>query len=349
MTSQSNCGPKLLTIAIPTYNRAKYLELCLAQISKQISGNEQYIELIVSDNNSSDETENIINNFLSTGLTIRYIKNKTNLGPDKNIYQCYQMASGKYVLIVSDDDVLLDFSIDKIISILRDGDYGVVYLNSYGFINNHISEMPVINKSGYCVYKDKKLLISRVNFWFTFISGNIVNKSRVTNDLAFADLLGTNLIQLVWTFSALFNSDKNVVVEEQLVAVKGGNTGGYKLCQVFAVNINKIFESFVNIGINNKYFTVINKHLLRSFFPPFMLSFKKNDTEFNQEDCFRTLYSVYRFYPTFWLFTVPIIYLPAIFAKAWFVLILSINKAISCYDNVSRYVNHRSITRHAIR
>ena len=65
---------KLLSIAIPTYNRAHYLDLCLSQICKQLPGNEQDIELIVSDNASPDNTEEVVKKYIDRGIDLKYIK-----------------------------------------------------------------------------------------------------------------------------------------------------------------------------------------------------------------------------------------------------------------------------------
>ena len=47
---------KTLTIAIPTYNRAAILKKCLSSIFSQINGLEKHINILVSDNNSDDNT-----------------------------------------------------------------------------------------------------------------------------------------------------------------------------------------------------------------------------------------------------------------------------------------------------
>ena len=65
----------LLTIAIPTYNRASYLDLCLSRIFNQLSKKEPLVEVLISNNNSSDNTEEIVNRYVSQGLTVSYIKN----------------------------------------------------------------------------------------------------------------------------------------------------------------------------------------------------------------------------------------------------------------------------------
>ena len=65
---------KLLTIAIPTNNRAKYLDKSLTHFTKQLSISNKNIDLIVSDNCSSDNTEEVVNKYIQLGYNIQYIK-----------------------------------------------------------------------------------------------------------------------------------------------------------------------------------------------------------------------------------------------------------------------------------
>src|SRR5271157_5044906 len=104
----------LLSIAIPTHNRAPYLKLCLFQICKQLNHTVQPIELIVSDNNSTDDTDVVIKEYIASGIPITHLRNSQNIGAERNVIQCYKMAKGKYVWIFGDDDVLLDGALDKI-------------------------------------------------------------------------------------------------------------------------------------------------------------------------------------------------------------------------------------------
>lgn len=53
---------KILTIAIPTYNRANYLKRALKSIAKQY---DDRLEIIVSDNASLDDTEEVVREIIN--------------------------------------------------------------------------------------------------------------------------------------------------------------------------------------------------------------------------------------------------------------------------------------------
>ena len=306
-----NQEKKLLSIAIPTYNRAGYLDLCLSQICKQLQAHEKDIELIVSDNASPDNTEMIVQKYIAEGQQISYTRNPENIGADNNISQAFQLAAAKYVLVLADDDVLVDGAIAKIMHVLRNGEYGVVHLQAYPYQDNFAKEYPKRSKRPATIeYHNTYDFIRRVNYYFTFISGNIVNKSLVDRGINTQDFDGTNMVQLSWTFSALFNSRGNVYIGQNMVAAKGGNSGGYQMCRAFGINQNIVFDYFIKRGVHKKYFDAINRNLLYSFFPVVLRGLRKDTGRFHEEKYFQTLYPVFKRYVNFWLFTVPAIVLP---------------------------------------
>jgi abequosyltransferase len=329
MTASKPSSP-LLTIAIPTFNRADLLDLCLSQICKQLSPGQTKVELIVSDNNSTDNTKEIVDKYLLRGFGIRYIKNQENTGPDRNIFRCFDLASGKYVLVFGSDDVLLDGSIGTILNILENGEYGIVYLNSYGFFNDYIKEKPKRKcLFKYIVYNDVGRFIQKVNIMFTFISANVVNKDLVDKTINFSDYLDTNMAQTSWILSAVFNAKRNMCVEELMLAAKQSNTGGYALAKVFAINQNKVFDLFIKRGIGRAYFRILNAKLLQNFFPYYILSARRSGSKssFFKEDYFEVLRPVYHDFLSFWIFTVPAIKLPLLPASIWVNFIVIFNRA----------------------
>jgi len=99
----------LVTIGIPTYNRADvFLKESLESVLNQTYQN---IEIIVSDNNSSDNTEEVVNSY--GDKRIKYFKQKENLGPFKNMNYCLDKANGVYFQMLHDDDKIDPEFIEK--------------------------------------------------------------------------------------------------------------------------------------------------------------------------------------------------------------------------------------------
>ena len=96
----------LLTIAIPTYNRDRYLEELLVCLGPQLKDRPE-VQLLISDNASQDGTREMVETFQRQGLVVRYVRNAENIGPDGNFAQCFDLAEGKYFLLFGDDDLVL--------------------------------------------------------------------------------------------------------------------------------------------------------------------------------------------------------------------------------------------------
>lgn len=313
-----NDQQKLLTIAIPTFNRSQYLDQCLAQLCKQIPAYEKEIELIISDNCSTDDTADIVSKYKMQGISILYSRNAENIGADRNVIKCYQMATSSYVLVLGDDDVLLDGSLGKILYTLTLGQYGIVYINSYGFDDDYIQEMPNnCTVSRLLIYNDLKKYIEKVNYYFTFVSGNIVNKNFIDKSINIEDFYDTSLPQTVLIFSALFNSITNVYVDDYIIAAKNNQSANYKLCKVFGSNFNKILNYFNHSNKNEDCVNVINKRLLMFFFPDIMYKIRTGKMKFQNEDSFSELKKVFKKNPYFWFLTAPVIVLPLKLAYIW--------------------------------
>jgi glycosyltransferase involved in cell wall biosynthesis len=92
----------LVTISIPTYNRADgYLRGCIQSATSQTYPN---IEIIVSDNCSTDSTHELVNSI--DDPRIRYFRHEENIGANNNFNHCLNEARGDYFLLLSDDDLI---------------------------------------------------------------------------------------------------------------------------------------------------------------------------------------------------------------------------------------------------
>ncbi len=105
----------LLTVAIPTYNRAKSLERILRKIKKERG----FFQILVSDNNSADNTEELIQKYQKTMPNLIYNKNETNLGYSGNILKLYELSKTRYIWYLSDDEEILSGTIGKVVEAIN--------------------------------------------------------------------------------------------------------------------------------------------------------------------------------------------------------------------------------------
>lgn len=112
---------KLLSICIPTYNRADCLKRLLNSIVSQALQFRDNIEICISNNSSTDNTREVIMIFKGKYPDlIRYNENKENLGAERNFLKVFGMAEGKFTWACSDDDLLVENGLGKVIEFIRE-------------------------------------------------------------------------------------------------------------------------------------------------------------------------------------------------------------------------------------
>ena len=109
----------LVTIAIPTYKRADLLKEAIDSALNQ--DYEGIYEVMVVDNNPQreDETELLMRSY-SVYAHVSYYKNSENVGMFGNWNRLYELAQGKWVVMLHDDDMLCRDYLKKIIPLLND-------------------------------------------------------------------------------------------------------------------------------------------------------------------------------------------------------------------------------------
>lgn len=108
--------PVKLSICIPTYNRADYLRVALECLAGAEFGFAH--EIVISDNASTDQTPQVVEEFIGQGLPIVYLRMPANAGPGPNLTNSIQHASGEYMIYQGDDDLLILRRIAEVIAYL---------------------------------------------------------------------------------------------------------------------------------------------------------------------------------------------------------------------------------------
>ena len=313
----------LLTIAVPTFNRADLLGRLITSIISQPPFGSS-IELLICDNASDDGTPAVVRKFQESVPSIRYIRNESNIGPDRNFLKCFTEASGKYVWIMGDDDVVEPGGIPFLLSLLAEG-YDLVHLKPRNFEGEYVAQ-PVPAKVPYRVFQSAEAFAKRVHASFTFISGNIVNKDRISESQhpPLESLVGTNLVQLAWTYAALANHRRSALLRAPIIAALSNNTGGYQITKVFGANLAPITRKWLP---HSEVSNAILRGVLQKFLPYFMLKIRdKRNSSFLNENPHAILSPVFGENWRYWVFIYPLLKLPRGIAWIWFSAIRVFNK-----------------------
>lgn len=303
--------PALLTIVIPTFNRARTLALLLEALNKQLKGFENQVDIIVGDNASTDETQSITHSFLTSCPTAIILRHAKNIGPDENFCRCLDRVQTKYFWIIGDDDLPKSSILKSILEFLTAQNPDLLYLNS--------EWMPVITNENdgkkldhlSAITLSRQEFSRQVNVWITFISGMIINRERLfflQPDLNIRQFTGSSLVQLGWVLPLLMKGDRFLLIHQPCILATSGNSGGYKILEVFATNFLKILNIFFDEkSIESK---LIRNGLIFNYIPSLVwMSRSGVPGNFLKEDILSSIKPLRRFIG-YWILILPIWLLP---------------------------------------
>jgi glycosyltransferase involved in cell wall biosynthesis len=169
----------LITLGLPVYNGEKYIGLTLQSILVALQNTENcnQVEILVSDNLSTDHTSEVVDKFINMGLNIQFYCNEINVGFDGNIDVIVKRAHGKYVWFLGCGEKVKEDALLRLIQKLDNAiDYTNIVLDFdiYDEMVNSITAQRVFS------FKNDVLLEGKNNFQYTkygpAVSSNIINK-----------------------------------------------------------------------------------------------------------------------------------------------------------------------------
>lgn len=123
----------LLSICIPTWNRAHLLGVTLENLRKEIRGLEMTLEIVIADNASTDGTAAVVQ---ACGYPVTYGKQMSTVGITRNIFfATCDLAQGEFVWLVGDDDLITPGGVRRVVeSLQREPSLDYHYIN-FGWID----------------------------------------------------------------------------------------------------------------------------------------------------------------------------------------------------------------------
>ncbi len=118
---------KLLSICITSYNRVDELSRCIKSIDTRYVDD---IDIIVSEDHSEqrEKIKSAVADLRKTvAAEIVFNSNDKNLGYDRNLQKLISLSTSKYVLFLSDDDSLIEHSLDEFVNLLKKKEYSMIF------------------------------------------------------------------------------------------------------------------------------------------------------------------------------------------------------------------------------
>jgi glycosyltransferase involved in cell wall biosynthesis len=119
-------NPVSLSFCITTRNRANCIGTTLESLISQATDE---VEIVVLDANSADSTPVTVEGYAKRFPRLRYFRQETNQGVDKDYDRTVELARGKYCWMMSDDDILTPGAVDEVLGHCRRG-YDLIVVNA---------------------------------------------------------------------------------------------------------------------------------------------------------------------------------------------------------------------------
>lgn len=211
----------LLTIAIPSYNRSGALINALEALASQLGPiSPGLVEVIVSDNCSSDETPERVRAWMDMHPTvpIGYFRNERNIGFDANCDALVQCARGQFVWLMADDDFLVSGAIARVYSLLEENkDIVFAYVNYSICGKNWVEDSPCLVTS--IARGSGGDLIAKTRLAFSFVSSCVFKKDLWLSENA-SRYFGTGWIHLFMARDILLRGE-SLLIGERLLRMNG--------------------------------------------------------------------------------------------------------------------------------
>lgn len=162
----------LISITIATYNRSQMLDRAIKSILIQNYSN---FEIIIVDDGSKDNTEEIVKSF--NDPRIIYCKHTYNKGVLAAKNTGFKMARGKYICKLDDDDELVDCAFELLINKFKDLKDKNVKILAFDIINVESKNISGngLTKEGFIPYNAHLCNIIKGDFWFVSESSTLLN------------------------------------------------------------------------------------------------------------------------------------------------------------------------------
>jgi len=259
----------VVSIGLPVYNGAEFLSYALQSLLEQSF---EDIEIIVSDNASTDATRAVVKDFCKKNPCISYFRHEKNVGAVANFEFVLKQATGEYFMWAACDDVWDPLWVETLLS----GFSEKSVVLSFGKLLVMNESGVVIRDSNTFSFSENRLIRLVKYFWMEEYSGKaclvygLFRTNFLLNRKSFADFNAGNYSDMLFVFNCInYGSvyiNSSVVFYKRIPPSKGGQTPF----------IARIWNSVFLIGQINYYVGYIKEsnHLVDKLVIVSLLPFK---------------------------------------------------------------------------
>lgn len=214
-------GDITLSFCITTRNRAAFIGTTLESLISQATDE---VEIVVLDAASTDGTPETVEKFTRRFPRLRYVRQDTNQGVDRDYDRTVELARGKYCWMMSDDDILTPGAVAEVLGHCRKG-YDLIVVNAE---DRDADLCEIIGARRLPFLEDKEYKPSKANRLFADVSNHL---SFIPSVIIWRDLwlsrdrkpyFGSLFVHVGVIFQDRLPGDA-LVVARPLIAVRNAN------------------------------------------------------------------------------------------------------------------------------
>ncbi len=314
----------LLSICIPTLNRAEYLRGLLESLKSQIDERIiDIVEIVIVDGCSTDNTKQVIKKF-EKELKITSFYRDRGEGIDKDLLKCIELSKGRYCWLLSDDDRFCNSAIHYVIEILNKAENVTgIFCNRIPYDReltkrvNEVKKWPCRRTPITEELTNKSECFKRIGMDYGYLSSQIIRREAWNAVLKNYDTtkLDGCMYLMVDIIANMMNSDFTwKIINRPLIMQRTGNDS--ILARNGIVHRQQIehngFEKILGLHYKSneqEYRIFINKIIAR--LPRVLANIKSQNIPYHRQLAIYKLHiGKYHQYPAFWLKALPIMLMP---------------------------------------
>lgn len=282
---------KILSICIPTFNRAELLDETLSHLVLEPSFLLGKIEICISDNASPDSTSEIAKKYSDKYENIIYNRNKENTGIiDGNFPIVASMASGTFIKFLNDYASFIPGELDKLIKFIEVNEKEKPILF---FPNNNL-----INETREIIYCNSfDHFVQTASYWTTWVLAagfwkedflSIIDRDR-------------SVEKFMWcpdNYLRLIDSGRKTIINNRkiLQTQETKSKGGYNLFKIFGENYLSLYKPYLQAGkLQNTTYQIEKYKLLRYYLLPTTINYLLTPNyTFKLNNAFKILFKEYK-------------------------------------------------------
>lgn len=291
-----------------------FLDQALARLLPQVVESKEYIEFIISDNASTDDTQAVIDKYKRQYPDIFFTTflQETNTGQFGNFKKCRELASGEYFWLLSDNDYVIDGVLIEVIkNLLQHPGTGLLFLRKW------VTQLPDKTPFSCTDIVDFNTLFLQETYHPTLISACIILNSKDEDEYLFQQFEKNSFIGFVLLIKAGKTSANAMIVDGPALLIDEEAEVKFDVLKSWIEDMSDCLDylkssNYVDELVINSLVNIIIKENIKTYY----LKYKSKGKAYGAmnikiSELNKRIWNKFKKYHSFWISVFPYMLFPA--------------------------------------